>query len=270
MPEHRPRDLFTPILSNDAVMGPVLLLARLSMTGIFLYYTVNVFTRMPAPGMLVYAAVVAQAIGMVLIVLGYETRLGALVLAACILGSLLYRGQFGFDNFVETIGEKDLAIAGGFLFMFAYGPGPWSLDRSRGGSRIFSAAANNPALVGPMLLAGRMMSIVVFCFFGVSKILHTARIQNFMVKHNPNVPTSLVYPAIVVQLVPSLMVLLGYKTRYAAFLLSGFCILAPVLFWSDFGNPSHVEQFLVDFATWPGLLFMLANGPGPLSIDARS
>jgi putative oxidoreductase len=265
-----PSDLFSPMLRSDALVGPVLLVARLMMTGIFLYYTLNVFTKLPDPGLLVWALVAAQLLGVVLIVLGYETRLGALLLAACILASLLYRGHFGFDNFVETIGQKDLAIAGGFLFMFAFGPGPLSWDHGRGGSRIFASAASNPAVIGPLLVLGRVMSIVVFCFFGVSKILHTTRIQSFMVKHNPHVPTSLVYPAIVVQLVPSLMVLLGFKTRYAALLLSGFCIIAPALFWSDFRNPSQLEQFLLDFATAPGLLFMFANGPGPLSLDARS
>jgi putative oxidoreductase len=270
MHNHPRPDLFAPILRNDALMGPVLLLARFMMTGIFLYYTLNVFTKLPAPGLVVWAAVAAQTVGVVFIVLGYETRLGALLLAVCILVSLSYRGHFGFDNFVETIGQKDLAVAGGFLFMFAFGPGPWSLDGARGGSRLFSSAANNPGLVGPLLVLGRLMSIVVFCFFGVSKILHTARIQSFMVRHNPHVPTVLVYPAIVVQLVPSLMVLLGFKTRYAALLLSGFCIIAPALFWSDFRNPSQLEQFLLDFATAPGLLFMFANGPGPLSIDARA
>lgn len=251
-------------------MGPVLLLARLFMTGIFIYYTVNVFTKLPAPPLFVWALVAAQVVGVVLIVLGYETRLGALLLAICILASLSYRGQFGFDNYVETIGQKDLAVAAGFLFLFAYGPGPLALDRGRESSRLFAQAATNPSVVGPLLVVARIMSVVVFCFFGVSKILHTARIQSFMVKHNPNVPVALVYPAIVVQLIPSAMVLLGYKTRYAAFLLCGFCIMAPALFWSHFGNPSHVEQFLLDFATAPGLLFMFANGPGPLSLDARS
>ena len=71
------------------------------------------------------------------------------------------------------------------------------------------------------------------------------------------------------QIVPPLMVLFGYKTRYGALILAGFCIIAPSLFHSDFANRSEVEHFFLDFATTGGFLFMFAYGPGPLSLDAR-
>ena len=94
------------------------------------------------------------------------------------------------------------------------------------------------------------------------------QMQAYMVNHNSHVPTNLIYLAIVTQIVPPALVLLGYKTRYGALALSGFCIIATTLFHSDFGNPSEVAQFLLDFAIAGGLLFMFAYGPGPLSLDA--
>jgi putative oxidoreductase len=109
---------------------------------------------------------------------------------------------------------------------------------------------------------------VLFFYFGINKIVHTPQMQAYMVNHNSHVPTNLIYLAIVTQIVPPALVLLGYKTRYGALALSGFCIIATTLFHSDFGNPSEVAQFLLDFAIAGGLLFMFAYGPGPLSLDA--
>jgi putative oxidoreductase len=82
------------------------------------------------------------------------------------------------------------------------------------------------------------------------------------------VPLNLVYLAILVQIIPPLMVLFGYKTRYGVVILAGFCIIAPSLFHSEFGNRSEVEHFFLDFAICGGFLFLFAQGPGPISVDA--
>jgi len=109
---------------------------------------------------------------------------------------------------------------------------------------------------------------VVFFYYGTSKILHTSRMQAYMMRHNSHVPTNLIYLAILTQIVPPALVLLGYKTRYGALALSGFCIIATSLFHTDFSNHAEAEQFLLDFAMAGGLLFMFAYGPGPFSLDA--
>jgi len=272
-------DLFAPVLSSDALMGPFLLTARLFTTGIFSFYIVNEVIKIHAPNGLFYLAALVQFVGIILVALGYKTRFTALLLAVCILTSLLFRPSFGLDGYQVT-GQKDLAIAGVLLFMFAYGPGPLSLDtyRRRGKSTkmnessyddFFAPVLLNSVVMGPLLFAGRLLSTVVFFIAGSFKTLHTPVMQAYMVKHNSHVPINLIYLAILTQLVAPTLVLLGYKTRYGALALSGFCIIATVLFHSEFGNPSEVEQFLLDFATAGGFLFMFANGPGPLSLDAR-
>jgi len=268
--ENSQRDLFAPILGSAALMGALLLTARQLTIGIFVFYIFNESVRIHAPGIFIYATIGAQCLGVVLVAAGYKTRFAAILLAVCILASLLFRGGLDLHNFLVTISEKDIAIAGGFLFLFAYGPGTLSIDAMgcRDKARSFAAVAEKSSFTGPLLLAGRMMSVLVFLFFGISKILHTAEVKAFMVRHNPNVPTNLVYLAILTQIVPPLMVLFGYKTRYGALILAGFCIIAPSLFHADFGNRSEVEHFLLDFATTGGFLFMFAYGPGSLSVDA--
>jgi putative oxidoreductase len=134
---------------------------------------------------------------------------------------------------------------------------------------FLASIAGNDTLMGPLLLVGRFLPLVIFFTAGTNKILHTAVMQEYMVNHNAHVPTILIYPAIVTQIIPPILVLLGYKTRYAALALAGFCVIAPALFHSDFGNPSEVEQFFLDFVNAGGFLFMVANGPGELSLDRR-
>ncbi len=266
MEENAPHDLFAPILSSDALMGPFLLIARLFTTGIFIFYLVNGIVR-PHPASAVIDLLLAFLfICIVMIALGYRTRLVAILLAAfCVAALPLFHGSLAAAALRLSRGTlKDLALAGGLLFMFAYGPGPLSLDKYRGVSPVASDSLSR----GVMLLAGRIFCSVLFFYFGINKIVHTPAMQAYMVKHNSHVPTNLIYLAIVTQIVPPALVLLGYKTRYGALALSGFCIIATTLFHSDFGNPSEVAQFLVDFAIAGGLLFMFAYGPGPLSLDA--
>ena len=66
--------------------------------------------------------------GGLLIVLGFQTRLAALALAGfCILTAILFhRNLAEISEFIHF--NKDLAIAGGFLLLVAFGAGNWSLD----------------------------------------------------------------------------------------------------------------------------------------------
>jgi putative oxidoreductase len=269
MEDHSQPDLFSPLVNSEALMGPFLFTARLFTTGIFAFYIFKELTKIDAPGAFIYLTIAAQGIGILLIALGYKTRLASLLMFVCILGSLIFRGELGLHNFWSTISEKDVAIAGGFLFMFAYGPGRWSVDSLRGDdSPFFAPLLSNESRMGMLLLLGRIMGVFVFFFFGISKILHTPEIKAYMVRHNAHIPTNLVYLAILTQIVPPLLVLLGYKTRYGALALAGFCLIATSLFHSDFANPGEVEHFLLDFAIAGVYLFMFVNGPGSLSFDA--
>ena len=257
------------------LLDPLLLVARLFMTGLFVLHVVNAL-KVPAPDGLLYAAVAIQIVGIVMVALGYKTRFAALLLATfSALSLLLVQGRPDGGWIFITDFRKGLAVIGAFLFLFAYGPGPLSLDARRNRARpagtegFLSSIAGNDTLMGPLLLVGRILPLVIFFTAGTNKILHTAVMQEYMVNHNAHVPTILIYPAIVTQIIPPILVVLGYKTRYAALALAGFCVIAPALFHNDFGNPSEVEQFFLDFVNAGGFLFMVANGPGALSLDRR-
>jgi hypothetical protein len=61
-----------------------------------------------------------------------------------------------------------------------------------------------------------------------------------------------------------LAILVGFQARLAAIALFGFCVIAPSTFWLD----NH-ENLSRDYATAGGFLFLIAFGPGPISLDAK-
>ena len=64
----------------------------------------------------------------ILIVCGYHTRAAALLLAGfCLATAVLFHGRLGDRNQLLHF-EKDMAIAGGLLVLFAHGAGAWALD----------------------------------------------------------------------------------------------------------------------------------------------
>jgi putative oxidoreductase len=80
------------------------------------------------PGELLPLAIGFELVCGMLIVLGYQTRIAGLLLAGfCIATAVLFHAKFGDRNQLLHF-EKDLAIAGGFLVLFAHGAGAWSLD----------------------------------------------------------------------------------------------------------------------------------------------
>jgi putative oxidoreductase len=92
-----------------------------------------------------------ELIGGIMIVLGIFTRLTALAFAAfCILTALLFHRETA-DPIQAAMAFKNIAIAGGFLCLFAYEGKSWSLDSYR--ARRRAEAAREP-VVHPGVGAG--------------------------------------------------------------------------------------------------------------------
>jgi putative oxidoreductase len=130
--------LFELVLGHPALMGPFLLIGRLFMAAVFLTFGINKAINTPqiqqymaahnVAGVLVYPVILVQIGFGALVAFGYHTRFAALMLAGfCIIATALFHADFHAQGELAHF-TKDFAIAGGFLFMIAYGPGPWSLD----------------------------------------------------------------------------------------------------------------------------------------------
>ena len=83
---------------------------------------------MGIPGMLLPLVILLEVGGGLAILLGFKTRLVAFLLAGfCVLSALIF--HFDFDNQMQFLMfMKNIAIAGGFLFLVAFGPGKYAID----------------------------------------------------------------------------------------------------------------------------------------------
>ena len=94
--------------------------------------TQEYMAAMGVPGVLLPLVIVTELGGGVLIALGLFTRYAAVALAGfTILSAILFHGGSA-DQVQQIMFMKNLAIAGGFLFLAANGAGKISLDSGLG------------------------------------------------------------------------------------------------------------------------------------------
>ena len=114
---------------------------------------------------------------------------------------------------------------------------------------------------------GRIFIAAIFVNSGINKIFGYAGTQGYM--ESQGVPGELLPLVILVEVVGGLAVVVGWQTRIAAFLLAGFTLLSALLFHLDFDNQMQTIMFMKNVAIAGGFLFLVAHGPGALSIDNR-
>jgi len=80
------------------------------------------------PGALLPLVILTELGGGLLVMVGLLTRIAAFALAGfCLLTALLFHNALSDPNEMIQF-HKDVAMAGGFLGLVAFGPGPWSID----------------------------------------------------------------------------------------------------------------------------------------------
>ena len=82
-------------------------------------------------------------------------------------------------------------------------------------------------------------------------------------------PGILLWPTIALELLGGLALAVGYKTRYVAFALAGFCVVAAALFHSNFADQMQMIMFLKNIAIAGGLLLLAVSGLTAYSVDSK-
>lgn len=83
------------------------------------------------PGGLLPLVILTELGGGLLILLGWQTRIVAFLLAGfTLIAALIFHHDFG-NQMQQIMFLKDVSIAGAFLILVARGAGPWSLDARR-------------------------------------------------------------------------------------------------------------------------------------------
>jgi putative oxidoreductase len=116
-------------------------------------------------------------------------------------------------------------------------------------------------------LLGRLGLSLIFIISGWGKIAGYAATQGYMA--SKGVPGELLPLVIALELGGGLAILAGAFTRWTAFALAAFSLVAAVIFHFDFADQMQAISFWKNAAIAGGFLMLAANGPGALSVDAR-
>jgi len=129
-------------------------------------------------------------------------------------------------------------------------------------------------LRGPLTVLGRLLLCTIFFMAAVgNKIPHFSDVAKIMESVGVPAPELLLAGAIVFLLVGSLSVIVGYKARVGAALLLTFLVLASYYFhpfWKLEGQAQQEQiiQFMKNLSMMGAMLFVIANGSGPMSVDS--
>lgn len=117
-------------------------------------------------------------------------------------------------------------------------------------------------------LIGRILLSIIFIGSGIGKIAAPqATIASITAAGLP-FPTLALIAAIAVELGGGLLLLVGFRTRLVAALLTGFTLLTAAVFHHDFSDQNQMIHFLKNLAIAGGLLQVVANGAAGLSVEA--
>ena len=116
-------------------------------------------------------------------------------------------------------------------------------------------------------LLGRILISSLFLLNGVFKISNyddtVSWIESF------GMPGILIIPAIILEVIGPILIIIGYKAKIAAGFLSAFCIVTAIIFHNDFSDQMQFTSFLKNIALAGGFLFIVVNGTKDFSIEKK-
>ena len=114
-------------------------------------------------------------------------------------------------------------------------------------------------------LLGRIFISALFLISAFNKIFNLNGSMSWM--EGFGVPGFLIFPAIAIEIILPILVIVGFKARIAAGVLATFCLITAFLFHFDFSNQSQFISFLKNIGLAGGFLFIVANGTKEWAVD---
>ena len=112
---------------------------------------------------------------------------------------------------------------------------------------------------------GRVLLSALFLIEGLGKISMQEDVVMYMEDYG--VPGMLFMPAIILEILFPLFLIVGYKTKWAASILAVFTFAVAIIFHTDFSEGMQMIFFLKDLAIAGGFMIVVAFGPGKISLD---
>ena len=116
-------------------------------------------------------------------------------------------------------------------------------------------------------LLGRILISGLFLLSGVFKISNYDGSVDWM--ESFGIPEILIIPAIILEVIGPILIIIGYKARIAAGCLSLFCIVTAIIFHNEFSDQMQFTSFLKNIALAGGFLFIVVNGTKDFSIEKK-
>ena len=114
---------------------------------------------------------------------------------------------------------------------------------------------------------GRIFLSTIFLVEGMNKIFNYESTIEYM--ENFNVPEYFAIPAIIVEILFPLLLIVGYQTKISALALALFTLTTALIFHTDLTNQMQLISFLKNFAIAGGFLIIFVRGAGKYSLDQR-
>lgn len=132
----------------------------------------------------------------------------------------------------------------------------------------------NTTLNNASTLAGRALLGLIFIVSGFGKITGFAGTAGFMASKGMPMAEVLLVGAIAVEFLGGLMLLVGWKARWAALAIFLFIIPATLIFHNPAGLTGQEAQnqminIMKNLSIMGGMLMVFAFGPGAWSLDRK-
>lgn len=116
------------ILSARAMLAVVFIMAGFSKIGAGYAGTQAYMESVGLPGLLLPAVIALEVLGGIAILIGFQTRVAALLLAGfTLLAAVLFHSDFN-QQMQMILFMKNVGLSGGFLVLAAQGPGDWAFN----------------------------------------------------------------------------------------------------------------------------------------------
>ena len=116
-------------------------------------------------------------------------------------------------------------------------------------------------------LIGRLLISALFLVSAYNKIYSIDGTLSWM--EGFGVPGFLLYPAIALEIILPLLIIIGYQARLSAGLLAIFCLTTAYIFHFDFTDQMQTIAFLKNIGLTGGFLFIVANGTKDWSFNKK-
>jgi putative oxidoreductase len=123
-------------------------------------------------------------------------------------------------------------------------------------------------------LAGRILVALIFVLSGFGKITGFEGTVGYIASKGLPLPQLATIGALLIELVGGILLIVGWQTRWAATAIFLFLIPTTLIFhpfWAVEAAQQQMQQinFMKNLAIMGGVLYVMAFGAGPLSLDNR-